>query len=66
MNINKIIPIGSDYTITVYESDSDAYGKEIEWEDVPNDIQGWMMQYMHEYGQHTFPSGIKTYSLIIS
>jgi len=67
MNIHKIIPSGSDYTITVYESDSDAYGKQIEWEDVPEDVQDWMMQYMHENGYYNLVgSDGKGYSLIIS
>jgi hypothetical protein len=66
MNIHKIIPSGSDYTITVYESDSDAYGKQIEWKDVPNDIQDWMMQCAHENGTYRLvdPNG-KEYRLLI-
>lgn len=66
MNIHKIIPSDSDYTITVYESDSDAYGKEIEWKDVPEDIQEQMVQYAHENGDYAFvgPDG-KEYRLLI-
>lgn len=67
MNINKIIPSGSDYTIIVYESDSDAHGKEIEWKDVPEDIQEQMIQYAHENGDYTFVGeDEKGYRLIIS